>query len=80
MASITADQATPAALSLRDLGKAHAAESRAQAGLATPAEDVTQLRRLVAILDYVPDDGWTARRRRRTAPANRSRGTSRGAT
>lgn len=78
MASTTAVTATTAALSLRELGRLHAAASRAEQGLPTPAEDVTQLRRLAAILDHVPADDRIAPRRRRTAPATRLAGTSRG--
>lgn len=77
MASTTADTATTAALSLRELGRRAAAESRAQQGLDTPTTDITQLRQLARILDHdVPGDVRTAPRRRRTVPAARSRGTS----
>lgn len=79
MASTTADTATTAACSLRELGQQHAAASRAEQGLATPAEDVTQLRRLVAILDYEHPERRTAPKPRYTASARRSHGTSNGA-
>ena len=62
--------------SARELGRQDAQSSRAEQGLPTPTEDFATLRILVGILDHLPGESHTTKKRARTAQAKRTSGCS----